>query len=106
MLYFSGVWTRMQTRLRLRITGVVQGVGFRPFVYGLAQRYGLTGFVGNDSNGVFVEVQGTPEVWMLSVPVWSLRHLRCAYRLCSGHRPACAARNDFCHCSQQKHCFC
>ncbi|MCO5205259.1 MAG: carbamoyltransferase HypF [Anaerolineae bacterium] len=51
----------MQTRLRLRITGVVQGVGFRPFVYGLAQRYGLTGFVGNDSNGVFVEVQGTPE---------------------------------------------
>jgi hypothetical protein len=45
-------------RQRLLITGVVQGVGFRPFVYGLALRYGLTGFVGNDSGGVFVEIEG------------------------------------------------
>ena len=40
------------------ITGVVQGVGFRPFVYRLAHRYGLSGFVGNDSQGVFIEVEG------------------------------------------------
>ncbi|MCC6605797.1 MAG: carbamoyltransferase HypF [Anaerolineae bacterium] len=45
-------------RRRLTVTGVVQGVGFRPFVYGLALQHGLTGFVGNDSGGVFIEVEG------------------------------------------------
>jgi len=45
-------------RQRLTVTGVVQGVGFRPFVYGLAARHGLTGFVGNHSGGVFIEVEG------------------------------------------------
>lgn len=47
-------------RRRLRVTGVVQGVGFRPFVYNLASRLGLTGFVGNDTDGVFAEVEGDP----------------------------------------------
>ncbi|MEZ4519337.1 MAG: carbamoyltransferase HypF [Chloroflexota bacterium] len=47
------------TRLRLTVRGVVQGVGFRPFVYGLAQTHGLTGFVGNDSGGVFIEIEGS-----------------------------------------------
>ncbi len=41
--------------------GVVQGVGFRPFVYQLAVRHGLTGYVGNDTAGVIVEVQGEAE---------------------------------------------
>ncbi len=50
-----------QERRRLTVTGVVQGVGFRPFVYGLAQEHGLTGFVGNDSQGVFIEVEGPPQ---------------------------------------------
>ncbi|QJW94971.1 carbamoyltransferase HypF [Frigoriglobus tundricola] len=45
-------------RKRLAVRGVVQGVGFRPHVYQLAIRHGLTGFVGNDSAGVFIEVQG------------------------------------------------
>lgn len=45
-------------RRRLTVTGVVQGVGFRPFVYGLAARYGLAGFVGNHSGGVFIEIEG------------------------------------------------
>ena len=45
-------------RQRLTVRGVVQGVGFRPFVYGLAMKHGLTGFVGNDSGGVFIEVEG------------------------------------------------
>jgi hydrogenase maturation protein HypF len=40
---------------------VVQGVGFRPFVYSLATSLGLGGHVGNDSDGVFAEVEGTPE---------------------------------------------
>ncbi|MGF1664794.1 MAG: carbamoyltransferase HypF [Acidimicrobiia bacterium] len=44
------------------MTGVVQGVGFRPFVYVLATGLGLTGHVGNDSAGVFIEVEGRPEV--------------------------------------------
>ncbi|MCB0104981.1 MAG: carbamoyltransferase HypF, partial [Caldilineaceae bacterium] len=45
-------------RRRLRVTGIVQGVGFRPFVYGLAHELELAGFVGNDSAGVFIEVEG------------------------------------------------
>ncbi len=46
------------TRLRLRLRGAVQGVGFRPFAYGLAARYGLAGFVRNDIEGVMLEVEG------------------------------------------------
>ena len=45
-------------RRRLRITGVVQGVGFRPFVHGLASRHELGGFVLNDGSGVLVEAEG------------------------------------------------
>ena len=45
-------------RRRLRVAGVVQGVGFRPFVHRLATELDLTGQVGNDSGGVFVEVEG------------------------------------------------
>lgn len=45
-------------RLSVRIDGVVQGVGFRPFVYGIATRLGLSGHVGNDASGVFAEVEG------------------------------------------------
>ena len=45
----------------ISITGVVQGVGFRPFVYNLAQRYALCGWVLNHSGGVDIEVEGPPE---------------------------------------------
>jgi hydrogenase maturation protein HypF len=48
-------------RLRVRVTGTVQGVGFRPYVYRLAGELGLAGFVLNDARGVLLEVEGTPE---------------------------------------------
>jgi hydrogenase maturation protein HypF len=47
--------------VRIHITGVVQGVGFRPFVYGLAKRLDLTGWVRNTSAGVDIEADGMPE---------------------------------------------
>jgi hydrogenase maturation protein HypF len=45
-------------RLRLRVRGAVQGVGFRPHVYGLASQLDLSGFVRNDAEGVLIEVEG------------------------------------------------
>ncbi|MCS6839615.1 MAG: carbamoyltransferase HypF [Roseiflexus sp.] len=48
-------------RRRLMVRGIVQGVGFRPFVYGLAQRLGLGGFVLNDSDGVTLEIEGSAD---------------------------------------------
>lgn len=48
-------------RHRFTITGQVQGVGFRPFVYRIAMDNAVTGSVNNSSEGVIIEVQGTPE---------------------------------------------
>ena len=48
-------------RTLVRVEGIVQGVGFRPFVYSLATGLGLSGLVGNDTDGVFAEVEGAPE---------------------------------------------
>ncbi len=45
-------------RRRLHVNGIVQGVGFRPFVYRLAKQYQLTGFVCNSASGVEIEVEG------------------------------------------------
>lgn len=47
-------------RLRICVQGVVQGVGFRPFVYACAAALGLAGSVRNDSSGAIVEVEGDP----------------------------------------------
>jgi hydrogenase maturation protein HypF len=47
-------------RAVLLVRGVVQGVGFRPFVYRLAMEEGLAGFIGNDTDGVTIEVEGGP----------------------------------------------
>ncbi|TDC90452.1 carbamoyltransferase HypF [Actinomadura sp. 7K507] len=52
----------MDVRVGVRVEGVVQGVGFRPFVHGLATGLGLSGLVGNDAGGVFIEVEGAPDV--------------------------------------------
>lgn len=44
--------------LRIEVSGVVQGVGFRPFVYSIANKYGITGTVANTPSGVEVFAQG------------------------------------------------
>jgi hydrogenase maturation protein HypF len=48
-------------RVGVRVEGVVQGVGFRPYVHGLAHRFGLSGRVGNDTAGVFMEIEGAEQ---------------------------------------------
>ena len=45
-------------RRRFEVAGIVQGVGFRPFVHRLAERLGLDGFVLNDGRGVVIEAEG------------------------------------------------
>lgn len=54
----SEIDRRSSIRIRLRLRGRVQGVGFRPFVYGLARGLGLNGWVKNDAQGVLLEVEG------------------------------------------------
>jgi hydrogenase maturation protein HypF len=47
-------------RMRVQVRGIVQGVGFRPFVHHLAHQLRLAGFVLNTSEGVLIEVEGNP----------------------------------------------
>lgn len=47
-----------QRRIAIIVEGAVQGVGFRPFVYRIAMKYGLTGWVQNRTDGVYIEIQG------------------------------------------------
>jgi hydrogenase maturation protein HypF len=55
---FHNPRVNLRVRSQLRVEGIVQGVGFRPYVHGLATGLGLAGLVGNDADGVFVEVEG------------------------------------------------
>lgn len=48
----------MLKRIRLKTRGLVQGVGFRPFVYNLANKYSLAGWVRNDAFGAVMEIEG------------------------------------------------
>jgi hydrogenase maturation protein HypF len=50
-----------QERREISVRGIVQGVGFRPFIYSLARRHGLAGLVRNDAEGVHIEAEGAPE---------------------------------------------
>ncbi|HEX3363357.1 MAG TPA: acylphosphatase, partial [Solirubrobacterales bacterium] len=54
----AGTGSATRRRARARVTGTVQGVGFRPFVYRLAGELGLGGWVLNDVDGVLLEVDG------------------------------------------------
>ncbi|MEU3450968.1 carbamoyltransferase HypF [Streptomyces thermolilacinus] len=57
----DGPGTGLSERWLIRVEGVVQGVGYRPFVYTLAQGMGLAGWVLNDPLGVLTEVHGSAE---------------------------------------------
>jgi hydrogenase maturation protein HypF len=51
----------MSTRIRILVRGIVQGVGFRPFVFSEARRRALTGRVLNNATGVLIDVEGEPQ---------------------------------------------
>jgi hydrogenase maturation protein HypF len=59
-----GPGSAVARRVRLRVRGLVQGVGFRPHVWRLARRDDLTGFAFNDQDGVLIEVQGKVDAFM------------------------------------------
>src|SRR4030043_1769329 len=48
----------MNSRVKILVRGIVQGVGFRPFIYSLAKSLNLKGFVLNSSKGVTIEIEG------------------------------------------------
>jgi hydrogenase maturation protein HypF len=50
-----------ENTLRIRVKGLVQGVGFRPFIYRLAHEYNLNGWVENRNDGVVIEVTANPD---------------------------------------------
>ena len=56
-----GLMEALVNRLHVRVEGVVQGVGYRPFVHRLAGELGLAGFVRNDARGVEIEAEGSAE---------------------------------------------
>jgi len=49
---------KVTRRVKATVHGIVQGVGFRPFIYQLAHRYNLKGYVTNTSHGVDIDVEG------------------------------------------------
>ena len=70
-------------RRAIHIRGIVQGVGFRPFVYNLALRLQLGGFVKNHAGSVLVEVEGEPST------------LECFLAELAEHPPALAQNRAF-----------
>jgi hydrogenase maturation protein HypF len=75
---------------RFEVTGIVQGVGFRPFVHRLANELGLDGWVGNDSTRVFIEVAGPAAASTSSAPPRRRRAPARSRRACgedAGDRP-------------------
>ena len=51
----------LKKRYFVKVEGIVQGVGFRPFVYNLALSHSLSGWVNNNSEGVYIDIEGAAE---------------------------------------------
>ncbi len=68
----SAISAAATIRCQLRVRGIVQGVGFRPWVYNLARRHGLAGFVLNSPRGVFIEIEGPPSA--VDAFLFAMRH--------------------------------
>ncbi|MHC1682123.1 MAG: carbamoyltransferase HypF [Clostridiaceae bacterium] len=47
-------------RIFIKVEGIIQGVGFRPFIYSIAIKNNLNGWVNNSSQGVFIDIEGSP----------------------------------------------
>jgi hydrogenase maturation protein HypF len=81
-------------RVRARVEGMVQGVGFRPYVYRLAREERLGGWVRNDERGVLLEVEGEPaavERFLARLsreapPLAAVERVRSRARGCAGER--------------------
>jgi hydrogenase maturation protein HypF len=87
----------LQKRLHLLIAGIVQGVGFRPFIFRLATCYGLTGLVRNCAQGVLVEVQGSRtalRAFLLEFKTARLPHVE-VHGVKWETRPVVAGENSF-----------
>ncbi|MGH7437233.1 MAG: Sua5/YciO/YrdC/YwlC family protein, partial [Polyangiaceae bacterium] len=89
-------------RLAITVSGTVQGVGFRPFVHGLAHRLGLGGFVQNRSGDVLIEVEGEPgslerfvdELTLHPPPLARVDQVRSSSRALEGERAFRIAASD------------
>ena len=61
----------------IHVTGIVQGIGFRPFVSKLAHELGIVGTVRNDTSGVEIHIQGMDTDCQLLGKILLLRRLPC-----------------------------
>ncbi|MEM7723132.1 MAG: carbamoyltransferase HypF [Pseudomonadota bacterium] len=59
--------TPTSTGLRIRVRGQVQGVGFRPFIWQLARKHGVTGEVLNDPEGVLIHASGASDAFLSAI---------------------------------------
>ena len=63
--------TKVERLARISVRGVVQGVGFRPFVYRLAREHNLKGWVRNTSGNVEIEVEGEEETLEIFITLYN-----------------------------------
>jgi len=85
---------RASARRAITVSGTVQGVGFRPYVHGLASRFGLTGFVLNRTGEVIIEAEGpaasldafVAEIGRRPPPLARIDEVRCEPRALVGDR--------------------
>jgi len=86
--------TESLSRLRLDISGVVQGVGFRPFVYRLAKKLDLNGWINNSPQGVVMEVEGGSDrleefverIKIDKPPLATIQNMNLSYHHAKGYR--------------------